>query len=123
MAEPWTTVAWALGPRDLHDPAVAAPCRQVRCLRRGQMSLGNRLCASHGRRPQRQRGPLRAAAWADYGGWDRAGASACCKELSTQAGENGALGRANCCRPWGFGMVPAGEAQRSDSRGEASVEG
>ena len=47
-------------------------------------ALRQRLAASH------QRGPPRAAARADHGGWDRARARACSNKLSTRAGENGA---------------------------------
>ena len=60
-----------------------------------------------------------AAARADRGGWDRVRARACCTELSTHAGENGAHGRALRCQQWGFGRMPAGGAQRSDTRGGA----
>jgi len=44
-----------VGPRPAppHDPAISAPCRLGRCLRRGRVSLGNRTCASPGRRPPR----------------------------------------------------------------------
>jgi hypothetical protein len=53
MAEPWTTVAWARGPR---DRTTLPPPRRTgwpACLRRDLVSLGHRSGASHGRRPPR----------------------------------------------------------------------
>src|SRR6267142_3025788 len=44
-----------VGPRPAppNDPAASALCRLIRCLQRGQVSLGNRSYASYGRRPPR----------------------------------------------------------------------
>ena len=54
-----------VGPRPARpiDPAASAPCRLVRSLRRGQVSLENRSCASHCATALRQQptAPARAA--------------------------------------------------------------
>jgi hypothetical protein len=101
-----------LRPAPPTDPAVSALCRLGRCLRHDLGSLGHRSGARHSRR----RGLLCAAAWADHGGDDRAGAGACSNKLSTRAGENSPPLQANCCCAWGVGILPAEGAASSARR-------
>jgi hypothetical protein len=129
-AAPRRCVSWRSRGRRWRGPAARAterPCRLSAGRKRGEGSLGHCSYARHGRRPprgasgwQRQRGQPCAAAWADQGVYDRAGGMACCNELSTRAGENRAPGRANCCRQWGFGILPAGEPWSRARRGKAT---
>jgi hypothetical protein len=53
MAQPWTTVAWAVRPAPPHDPAASAPCLLLCCLRRSLVALRHRSSASDGCRPPR----------------------------------------------------------------------
>ena len=85
MAQPWTTVAWARGPRDRitlpHQRcagwsaacgAAGYPWDTARARATASATaLRHRLAVSH------QRGQPRATAQADRGGWDQAGGSAC----------------------------------------------
>ena len=58
MAQPWTTVEWAVRPARPNDPAASAPCRLVRRLRCGQVSLGSYSCPSARNTGEGRPGPL-----------------------------------------------------------------
>jgi hypothetical protein len=130
MAQPWTMVAWALGPRDRttlppqRRAAWSADCVAARCpleiARARAMAAGHRAPPKGGSAGEGSPVPLPGQTTAAR---TEQGAVLAPQELSTEAGENGALGQAHCCHQWGFGRVPAGEAPRSEERGEASVEG
>ncbi len=96
-----------VGPRPARpiDPAASAPCRLVRSLRRGQVSLGNRSCASHCATALRQQptAPARAATCHCLG---RPGPSRR-RELCTQAGENRSYWWGKWCCQQGLSTLPA----------------
>jgi len=85
--------------------AASAPCRLVRSLRRGQVSLGNRSCASHCATALRQQptAPARAATCHCLG---RPGPSRR-RELCTQAGENRSEWWGKWCCQQGLSTLPA----------------